>query len=91
MKKDHEKRITALKTEQDVDMVKAQLIETNLTLVRCTSKYRSNFIQVRNRYRGQPHTCEKQIKVSVLMSHLQETDLSMETDQYDTLRNRSKH
>ena len=33
IKKDHEKRIAALQSEQDMDRVRAQLIETNLPLV----------------------------------------------------------
>ena len=33
MKKDHEKRINLLQEEQDRDKLKAQLIESNLTLV----------------------------------------------------------
>ena len=33
VRKDHEKRISALQTEQDADNLRAQLIEINLTLV----------------------------------------------------------
>ena len=39
VKRDHEKRLDALQTEQENDAKKAQLIEMNLTLVSVTLKH----------------------------------------------------
>ena len=40
VKKDHEKRLDALKRDQELDRRKAELIEMNLPLVRITLLYR---------------------------------------------------